>query len=109
MPRRVRFAIGARPEELANSSEGDKELLEQSEQLRRKKFKKARKVLNDPYHVALAHAGKVDVGKPLTGAFWEHYKKVATKVPVVRYMANVVLENVRAAFDAEVERGRGEA
>jgi hypothetical protein len=34
---------------------------------------------------------------------------VATKVPVVRYMANVVLENVRAAFDAEVERGRGEA
>jgi hypothetical protein len=26
---------------------------------------------------------------------------VADKVPVVRYMANVVLENVRATFDTE--------
>jgi hypothetical protein len=86
MPLRVLFAIGARPEELANSSEGDKELLDQSEQLRGKKFRKSRKVLNDPYRVALAHAGKVDVGKPLTGACWEDYNKVATNVPVVRYM-----------------------
>jgi hypothetical protein len=104
------FAFGARPEELANPSEEDKKLVEQrAEQLRGKKFKKARKLLNDPYRVALAHAGKVDAGKPLTGASWEDYSKVATKVPVVRYMANVVLENVRATFDAEVEREHVEA
>ena len=99
------FAFGARPEELKNPSEEDKELIEQrAEQLRGKKFKKARKLLNDPYRVALAHAGKVDAGKPLTGASHEDYQKVADKIPMVRYMANVVLENVRATFDAEVGR-----
>jgi hypothetical protein len=61
-------------------------------------------VLNGPYRVALAHAGKVDAGKPLTAASYEDYQKVASQVPVVRYMANVVLENVRATFDAEVGR-----
>ena len=61
-------------------------------------------MLNDPYRVALAHAGKVDAGKPLTGASYEDYLKVATKVPLVRYMANVVLENLRTTFDAEMER-----
>lgn len=104
------FAFGARPEELANPTEEDMELLEQrAKQFRGQKFKKARKLLNDPYRVALAHAGKVDTGKPLTGASWKDYDKVATNVPIVRYMANVVLENVRATFDSEVEREDGEA
>ena len=93
------FAFGSRPEELADPSEHPGEQPE--EQLRAEKFKKARKVLNGPYRVALAHAGEVDAGKPLTAASYEDYQKVASQVPVVRYMANVVLENVRATFDAE--------
>jgi len=105
------FAFGARPEELVDPSEEDKELLEQpEEQLRGKMFNDAKRVLNGPYRVALAHAGKVDAGKPLTGASYEDYQKVAAKVAVVRYMANVTLENVRATFDAEIERpGAAEA
>ncbi len=66
-------------------------------------------MLNGPYRVALAHAGEVDEGKPLTGASYEDYQKVASQVPVVRYMANVVLENVRATFDAEAKRKDGAA
>ena len=93
------FAFGSRPEELADPSEHPGERPE--EQLRGEKFKQAKKVLNGPYRVALAHAGKVDAGKPLTGASYEDYQKVAAQVPIVRYMANVVLENVRATFDAE--------
>lgn len=96
------FAFGARPEELAIPPEEPEVLREMHEnQLRGKTFKKARKVLNGPYRVALAHAGEVDMGKPLTSASYEDYLKVAGMVPVVRYMANVVLENVRATFDAE--------
>jgi len=101
------FAFGSRPEELADPSEHPGERPE--EQLRGKKFKKAKKVLNAPYRVALAHAGEVDAGKPLTAAAYEDYQKVALQVPIVRYMANVVLENVRATFDAEVGREQGEA
>lgn len=101
------FAFGSRPEELADPSEHPGERPE--EQLRGEKFKKAREVLNGPYRVALAHAGEVDAGKPLTAASYEDYQKVASQVPVVRYMANVVLENVRATFDAEVGREQGEA
>ena len=71
------------------------------QQLRGHKFEKAKELLRGPYRVALAHAGDVDAGKPLTGASHEDYLKVADKVPIVRYMANVVLENVRATFDAE--------
>jgi hypothetical protein len=101
------FAFGSRPEELADPSEHPGERPE--EQLRGEKFEKARKVLNGPYRVALAHAGEVDAGKPLTAASYGDYQKVASQVPVVRYMANVVLENVRATFDAEVGREDGEA
>ncbi len=97
------FAFDARPEELANPPEKPEEIREMLErQLRGKKFEKARELLRGPYRAALAHAGKVDAGKPLTGAFYEDYSKVADKVAVVRYMANVVLENVRATFDAGV-------
>lgn len=99
------FAFGARPEELANPPEDLEELRKmQEEQLRNKKFEKAREMIRGPYRAALAHAGKVDAGKPLTGASYEDYMKVASKVPVVRYMANVVLENVRATFDAEASK-----
>jgi hypothetical protein len=99
------FAFGARPEELANPSKEDIELLEQrAKQLRGQKFEKAEELLRGSYRVALAHAGKVDVGRPLTGASYEDYQNVATEVPVVRYMANVTLENVRATFDAEMTR-----
>lgn len=98
------FAFGARPEELVNPSEEDIERLKQrAERLRGKKFEKAEELLRGPYRTALAHAGKVDAGKPLTAASYEDYQDVATEVPVVRYMANVTLENVRATFDAELE------
>ena len=40
----------------------------------------------------------------MTGASYEDYMKVAARMPVVRYMTDVVLENVRATFDAEAER-----
>jgi len=96
------FAFGSRPEELADPSEHPG--VRPEDELRGHKFEKAKKVLNGPYHVALAHAGKVDAGKPLTGASHEDYQRVAAKVPIVRYMANVTLENVRATFDAEMER-----
>ncbi len=104
------FAFGARPEELANPSDGPEKHSEQpEEQLRGRKFEKARKLLKGPYRAALAHAGEVDAGKPLTGASFEDYQRVASKVPVVRYMANVALENVRATFDAEAEEAHEKA
>jgi len=70
---------------------------------------KAKMVLRASYRVALAHAGKVDTGKPLIGASHADYQKVTSKVPVLRYVANVVLENVRATFDADREREAAEA
>ena len=78
-----------------------------SKDLRGRKFGRAREFLNEPYRVALAHAGKVAAGKPLTGAFSEDYKKVSTKIPIVRYMAAVVLENLRATFDDQGGLGKG--
>src|SRR5829696_8162289 len=71
--------------------------------VRGSKFEKARELLRGPYRAALAHAGQVDVGKPLTGAYYDDYQKVADKVTIVRYMANVTLENVRATFDAQAD------
>ncbi len=95
------FAFGARAEELADPSQYPEEPPET--QLRGERFDKAKRVLNGPYRVALAHAGRVDAGKPLTAASHEEYRKVAAHVPIVRYMANVVLENVRATFDAGLD------
>jgi hypothetical protein len=104
------FAFGARPEELANPPEDSEELRKMyEEQLRGRKFEVAVEMLRGTHRTALAHAGKVDAGKPLTGASFDDYIKVAGKVPVMRYMANVVLENVRATFDAEAEREDEEA
>ena len=45
----------------------------------------------------------------MTGASYEDYMKVAARMPVVRYMTDVVLENVRATFDAEAERDEEES
>lgn len=104
------FAFGAKPEELDPPPE-DPEIIQEmlEDQVRGRAFKSAKESLRKPYRVALAHAGKVDTGKPLTGASYEDYQKVAAKVPVVRYMANVVLENVRATFDVEGVHGEVEA
>ena len=95
------FAFGTRPEELADPSEHPGE--DPEGQIRGERFERGKELLRGPYRVALAHAGKVDTGKPLTGATYGDYQKVLSKVPVVRYMANVVLENVRATFDAEAK------
>lgn len=96
------FAFGAKPEELADPSRRPGE--EDEEWLRGEPLSKARDVLNGPYRVALAHAGKVDAGQALTGATFDPYDRVAGKVPVIRYVANIVLENVRATFDADARR-----
>ncbi|HKH12185.1 MAG TPA: methylamine utilization protein MauJ [Rubrobacter sp.] len=101
------FAFGAKPEELADPSRHPGE--EDEERLRGEPFSKARDVLNGPYRVALAHAGRVDAGQALTGATFDHYDRVADKVPVIRYVANVVLENLRATFNADVEAEAAEA
>jgi hypothetical protein len=104
------FTFGALPEELETPPQ-DQEIIQEmlQDQLRGKKFERAKDLLRGPYRAALAHAGKVDAGKPLTGASYEDYEKVAVKVPIVRYMSNVILENVRATFDADAERENGEA
>lgn len=99
------FAFGARPEEIVDPTEEDIACMERpEEQFRNQKFDKAKEMLRGPFRAALAHAGEVDAGKTLSGAYFEDYDKVATKVQVVRYMANVTLENVRATFDADAER-----
>ena len=101
------FAFGSKPEELEDPSQHPGE--EPENMLRGEKFSKAKMVLRASYRVALAHAGKVDTGKPLIGASHADYQKVTSKVPVLRYVANVVLENVRATFDADREREAAEA
>jgi hypothetical protein len=63
------FAFGAKPEELADPT---RHLgVEEEKWLRGQPFDKARGILNGPYQVALAHAGKVDAGKALTGATFD--------------------------------------
>lgn len=61
-------------------------------------FDQARQRLRDPYRNALAHGG-VDAR---TGASAEDYYTVSCLVPIVRYMARVVLENMRATLASNI-------
>lgn len=90
------FAFGAKKEELAFTDIDEKALEEES--FRGLSFHDARERLNRPYRVALAHAGDVKDGKPLTAASGKNLTDVSGQVPLVRYMARVVLENVRATL-----------
>jgi hypothetical protein len=62
-------------------------------------FEQAKQSLNDAYRNAIAH-GDMSKGKPRTGALVSDYAEVWMKVPILRYMAHVVLENVRATLSA---------
>ena len=64
------------------------------------KFGKVWAKMYRPYRVALAHAAKIEDGKPKTAASAEDYLSVAYAVPVIRYMAHVTLQNVRATLDS---------
>ncbi len=99
------FAFGAKNEELAPEYQTDEAGLEERS-FRGLNFEEARQRLNRPYRVALAHAGDVKGGKPLTAATGEEFTDVSGQVPLVRYMARVVLENVRATL-ASSEESKG--
>lgn len=66
-----------------------------------KTFEKVRQELNDPFRVALAHGGNLKTGGgPKTAASAEDYLSVVYAVPVVRHIAHVTLQNVRATLDS---------
>ena len=96
------FAFGAKNEELAPQYQTDDASLEERS-FRGLAFEEARQRLNRPYRVALAHAGDVKGGKPLTAASGQEFTDVSGQVPLVRYMARVVLENVRATLASSQE------
>lgn len=66
-------------------------------------FEQGKQRLERPYRVALAHAGEIRDGEPLTPASAEDLTSVATKLSIVRYMARTVLENVRATLESSVD------
>lgn len=99
------FAFGAKNEELAPEFQMDEGSLKERS-YRGLTFDEARQRLNRPYRVALAHAGDVKDGKPLTAASGQQFSDVSGQVPLVRYMARVVLENVRATL-ASSEESKG--
>jgi hypothetical protein len=61
-------------------------------------FDQARQRLNRPYRVALTHAGDIEKVKLLTTASAEDLLNVSYQIPLVRYIASVTLENVRATL-----------
>jgi hypothetical protein len=61
-------------------------------------FDQVKQKLERPYRVALAHGGRIRGGKPKTAASAEDLMSVSYSVPLVRYMAHVTFENVRATL-----------
>lgn len=66
-------------------------------------FEQGKQRLERPYRVALAHAGEIRDGEPLTPASAEDLTSVATKLSIMRYMARIVVENVRATLESSEE------
>jgi hypothetical protein len=67
-------------------------------------FEDARAVLDGPYRNALALAGGIrERDKTLTAATAENTMDVATKMPIVRHMARVVLANVTAKLNSTAD------
>ena len=62
-----------------------------------KNFDELKQSYNGIYRNAIAH-GDISKGKPRTGASAADYFDVSSKVPVLRYMSRIVLENVRATL-----------
>lgn len=61
-------------------------------------FEQIKQQLNRPYRVALAHGSNIRDGQPITAASANNFNDVATKISLIRYMARVVIENVRATL-----------
>ena len=73
----------------------------ESEDQEKTSFDEERNRLRGPYRVALAHAGPIrGGGRTLTAASAQDMTDVATKIPLLRYMARVVLKNVEATLDS---------
>jgi hypothetical protein len=68
-------------------------------------FDEVKKRLNDPFRVAIAHGDGKGDGKPRTAASAEDLMAVSYAVPVVRYMAQTTLENVRATLASTKQGG----
>lgn len=66
-------------------------------------FEQGKQRLERPYRVALAHAGDIRGGEPLTPASAEDLSSVSTKLSIMRYMARIVLQNVRATLESSGE------
>lgn len=66
-------------------------------------FEQGKQRLERPYRVALAHGGNIRDGEPLTSASAEDLTSVSTKLSIIRYMARVVIENVRATLESSGE------
>lgn len=70
-------------------------------------FDRAIARLNGPYRVALAH-GNVTGGQPRSGASVDDLAAVLDRVPSVRYMARISIENARAILRAAASLRAGE-
>ena len=65
-------------------------------------FDEVKQQLNRPYRVALAHGSDIaGGGRPRTAATAEDFEAVSTKVPLVLYMARVVIENMSATLTSQ--------
>lgn len=66
-----------------------------------KTFDEVRQELNGPLRVAVAHGGNLrGGGEPKTAASAEDLLSVSYAVPVVRYIAQITLQNVRATLES---------
>lgn len=63
-------------------------------------FDLARKEMTDLFRNAIAHGSLDDDTPPRTGASSVHFFQVAAKIPVLRYMARTILENVVATLSS---------
>ncbi len=61
-------------------------------------FDEAKQRMERPLRVALAHGSNVRDGKPLTASSAEDLMSVSFAVPIIRYMAQVTIENVRTTL-----------
>lgn len=66
-------------------------------------FDEVKQQMERPLRVALAHGSNVRDGKPLTAASADDLMSVTFAVPIIRFMARVTIENVRATLNSSVQ------
>jgi hypothetical protein len=62
-------------------------------------FDKLKQQMECPLRVALAHGSNIKDGKPITAASAQDFMSVSYAVPVIRFMAQITLDNVRATLE----------